>query len=439
MVMTSWLLLVGIWAITWNLNYSEIIIRPFGYKGNWLIYFLYGLVVFSFTILYGGYRVGYYKRGDIIFSNIISIVLANGITYLQTCLIGRAIMTIWPFFVMTALEFAVIWVWATVMHKAYLKMYPPYKMLVVHGGNGSELSLIEKISSHSEKYSIRKVINVLDYPLEEVYKMALEYESVIICDVKSETRNNILKFCFQHSVRTYLTPKISDIIIRNADEISLFDTPLLICRNQGLSSEQRFLKRIVDLAFSGIGIILASPIMLFVALAIKFQDGGPALIKQERLTLNGEKFMLFKFRSMIVEAEEDGIARLATEGDERITPLGHFIRRTRLDELPQLFNIFVGHMSLVGPRPERPEIAAQYQKETPEFSYRLKVKAGLTGNAQVVGKYNTTAYDKLKLDLIYIEKYSLALDFKLILMTIKIIFMRESSEGFIEEQRITNQ
>ena len=207
---------------------------------------------------------------------------------------------------------------------------------------------------------------------------------------------------------------------------------MLLLRNRGLSIENRFAKRTIDLILSLLAIIVTSPIMIIVALLIKMYDGGPALFKQKRLTIDGKIFDVYKFRSMIVDAEKDGVARLASKNDNRITPIGKFIRKVRLDELPQLLNILKGDMSIVGPRPERPEIAEEYGKVMPEFSYRLKVKAGLTGYAQILGKYNTTPKDKLLLDLMYIEKYSLFLDFKLMLMTIKILFMSESTEGVDE-------
>ena len=141
-----------------------------------------------------------------------------------------------------------------------------------------------------------------------------------------------------------------------------------------------------------------------------------------------------KFRSMITDAEKDGKARLATENDDRITPVGKFIRATRIDELPQFFNILKGDMSLVGPRPERPEINKEYYEELPEFAYRLRVKAGLTGYAQVYGKYNTTSYDKLKLDLIYVERCSILLDIQLILLTLRVVFTKDATEGLEEGQ-----
>ena len=212
----------------------------------------------------------------------------------------------------------------------------------------------------------------------------------------------------------------------------MFDTPLFLCRNSGLSLDQQVAKRALDLICGVLAFIVASPFMLITAAAIKLYDGGPVLFKQKRLTIGGKEFNVYKFRSMVVDAEKDGVARLATQHDDRITPVGRIIRKIRFDELPQILNILKGDMSIVGPRPERPEIAEEYKKDMPEFDYRLKVKAGLTGYAQILGKYNTLPYDKLKLDLIYIENYSLLLDLKLILMTIKILFIPESTEGLAD-------
>ena len=210
-------------------------------------------------------------------------------------------------------------------------------------------------------------------------------------------------------------------MIINADNIDLFDTPLLLFRNNGLTYRQMFLKRCMDIGISLVGIVLASPVMIAIALAIKIYDKGPVFYKQKRLTLGGRDFDILKFRSMIVDSEKHG-ARLAKAHDDRITPVGKIIRRTHFDELPQLFNILLGDMSFVGPRPERKEITEEYAKEIPEFPFRLKAKAGLTGYAQVYGQYNTVPYDKLKLDLTYITKYTIWLDIKLIFLTVKILF-----------------
>jgi exopolysaccharide biosynthesis polyprenyl glycosylphosphotransferase len=199
-----------------------------------------------------------------------------------------------------------------------------------------------------------------------------------------------------------------------------------------LKFEQALLKRLLDIAVSLTMLIVLSPLMLVTALAIRLYDGGPAFFYQERCTKDGKIFKICKFRSMVVNAEQDGLSHPATERDPRITPVGHLIRKTRIDELPQLINILKGEMSLVGPRPERIEHVKLYSEQIPEFAYRMKVKGGLTGYAQVYGKYNTTAYDKLKLDLMYIQNYSLLLDIEILFQTVKIVFLRESTEGFDE-------
>lgn len=263
--------------------------------------------------------------------------------------------------------------------------------------------------------------------------MMNEYEGVIIWDLPSSIRNRYLKYCFDHSIRCYMSPKISDIILIGTTRIHLFDTPLLMSRNHGLSVEERAGKRILDIIVSGIGIVLTSPLMILIAICVKAYDRGPVFYLQDRLTYKGKEFKICKFRSMCVDSEKQG-ARLASKNDSRITPVGKVLRNLHLDELPQLFNVFKGDMSLVGPRPERRVIMDEYEKEIPEFHYRLKVKAGLTGYAQVYGKYNTTPYDKLKLDLFYIENYSLLLDIKLLFMTVKIFFQKEVSEGVEDTQ-----
>jgi exopolysaccharide biosynthesis polyprenyl glycosylphosphotransferase len=269
---------------------------------------------------------------------------------------------------------------------------------------------------------------------DNIIKVIHDFDAVIVWDIPSELRNPIIKYCFGNSIRTYIMPKLSDIIVMRSYDINLFDTPLLLSRNLGLTFDQRLIKRMADIILSLMFIIITSPFMIVVAILIKAHDGGSVFYKQERLTIDNKSFNMLKFRSMIEDAEKDGIARLAEENDSRITPVGRFLRSIRMDELPQLFNVLSGQMSLVGPRPERPDIAKEYYSEMPEFAYRLKMKAGLTGYAQVYGNYNTTPYDKLKLDITYIESYSFWLDIKLILLTAKTILQRDRTVGISEGQ-----
>ena len=270
--------------------------------------------------------------------------------------------------------------------------------------------------------------------VETIYERILRYDAVLIGDIMVEDRNRFIKFCFEKNIRCYTIPKISDIMIRNSESIDLFDSPLLLFRNNGLTYRQMFVKRAMDIGISALGIVLASPVMLLIAACIKLYDGGPVFYKQNRQTKDGKEFQILKFRSMIVDSERQG-ARLAKANDDRITPVGKVIRRLHFDELPQLFNILSGDMAFVGPRPERKEITEEYTKKIPEFPFRLKVKAGLTGYAQVYGQYNTVPYDKLKLDLTYITNYSIWLDIKLIILTVKILFQKEKSEGVDDGQK----
>lgn len=292
--------------------------------------------------------------------------------------------------------------------------------------------LLRKMATRKDKYEITEVISI-ETDLEQIKAKIFEQRCVLLMDIPAEIRNELLKFCFENEIRCYCVPKISDIMVISAENIHLFDTSLLLMRNRGLTADQEMAKRAFDIVASAIAILLASPFMLLIALGIKLCDGGPVIFTQERLTKDGKVFQVKKFRSMYVESTE-GEYYLTRKDDDRVTPVGKLIRRIHFDELPQLFNILKGDMSFVGPRPECPDIAKEYSDSIPEFPYRLKVKAGLTGYAQVYGKYNTTPYDKLKLDLFYIENYSFVLDLKLMLMTFKILFLKDNTEGIEDWQ-----
>ena len=393
---------------------------------------VYAILLLFFSRMYGGLRIGYLERGNVLYSQILSVSLVNLITYLQIALLAKRFLNLIPFLLMFACQAVLICIWTFLADRLFEKLFPPRQMLLVYG-NRPSLTLMDKMNCRKDRYRIKQVVHIND-GVERIQSMIPSYDAVVICDVPSPVRNQLLKFCYGRSIRVYMTPKISDILVRSAEDVNLFDTPLIMSRNGRISIEQAVAKRLMDIVISGIALVIASPFMLVTALAVKLQDGGPVLYRQKRLTEGGREFYVNKFRSMRVDAEKDGVARLASAGDSRITPVGNIIRKIRFDELPQLFNILAGDMSIVGPRPERPEIAAQYEEEMPEFRYRLRVKAGLTGYAQVYGKYNTTPYDKLKLDLHYIQNYSLMLDVKLMIQTVKILFMKESTEGIAAGQ-----
>ncbi len=421
------------YAMLWYGYYSELMPKKLQFyrRGHWAVIAMYILVLWLFIKLYGGLKVGYLRLFDVIYSQMLSLFCANVVLYFQICLLTRDYVTPVPLLIMTAVQAVVILLWVFVCRYLYMKLYPPRNLLLVYGEK-TPVDFINKINARKDKYFIQKKIHV-SQGMEKIKEAIAECEGVMICETASHPRNEVLKYCFIHSVRTYVVPKVTDLMLIGSDEMHLFDTPLLLSRNQGLTGEQLAVKRAMDVVLSLIACVLASPFMLLIAIAIKAYDRGPVIYKQIRLTRDGKEFYIYKFRSMGVDAEKGG-ARLAMKNDSRVTPVGKVIRNLHLDELPQLFNILKGDMSFVGPRPERPEIFKQYEKELPEFAFRLKVKAGLTGYAQVYGKYNTTPRDKVKLDVAYIAHYSVWLDIKLMLLTFKILFQKENTEGVDQTQ-----
>lgn len=411
-------------AYVWFQYYNPQMTNKFSEKGHWGVIGLYVLLVFFFTKSLGGFNIGYMEASDIIISNVLAVIMSNVIEYFIVVLAVRNYVLVYPMVVMTVAEIAFAILWSLLVRNMYQRLYPPRKMLVIYGNYPPD-DLIEKINSRKDKYNIcASVSYTVGYV--KLYTMAKQYEAVVLSDLPSDARNQITKYCYQESIRTYVTPKISDILLSAADDIHLFDSPLLLLRNEGLSIDQRFFKRIEDIVFSLVGIILTSPLMLIIALCIKLYDGGPVFFKQPRYTRDNKVFMVLKFRSMSVHEADSKITK---KGDARVTPVGRVIRAAHVDELPQLFNILKGDMALVGPRPEWKTVVDQYIEVVPEFALRTKVKAGLTGYAQVYGKYSTTPYDKVRLDIKYIENYSLWLDLKLILLTVKILFKRDKTEG----------
>ncbi len=421
----------GLFSYMWYGCYSETIIAPFFRRGNWAVVVFYVLIVFFFTYMFGGYKIGYMRIIDIVLCHILAILCSGVVAYLELCMVARDYVSAVPITVVCMAEMVFIIPWVYIVRKLYVLLYPPRQMLVIYGDYSPE-DLMDKINTRKDKYNICASISCHE-GMDKLVEKIKQYEAIVLCDLPAEIRNDIMKYCYKKSIRTYVTPKISDIMLRSADDIHLFDTPLLLSRNQGMSIVQSAVKRLFDIVISLVGIVIASPFMLLIALAVKLYDGGPVLYKQARLTKDEKEFMIYKFRSMSVDSEAKG-ARLAAKGDKRVTPVGNIIRNIHFDELPQLFNILKGDMSIVGPRPERKVIAEQYLEEIPEFHMRLKVKAGLTGYAQVYGKYNTTPYDKLKLDVTYIKNYSFWLDIKILFLTFKILFQKENTEGVDAEQ-----
>lgn len=418
------LILTVLYYITWQKGYS---LAYFAYMGKYVLMGVYAVLVYVFFLNSDCTMFGQLQRLDLIIGQTIALFLVNFVTYFQLCLIANSMLSPTPMLVLLLIQIVAAILLIYAYTGLYYKLYAPHDMLMIYG-NKRGVGLKIKMDSRRDKYNISKLI-CIDVGFDAVCEEIRKHEAVILTDVPAQIRNDILKYCYQHRIRTYVAPKLTDIMIRGARQNTLFDTPLMLVKGTGLTPMQRVMKRTMDILLSAIALVIAAIPMAAVAIAIKLEDGGPVFYKQKRMTRNGREFEILKFRSMIVDAEKYAGAVLATDDDPRITKTGKFIRATRLDEIPQIINILKGDMSIVGPRPERKVIADEYCKEIPEFAYRLKVRGGLTGYAQIYGKYNTSAYDKLRLDLMYIENYSLMLDIKLIILTLRIIFSKDSTEG----------
>ena len=413
----------------WITEYAESL---FSNKGNYIVILSYVLIFSVFSSLYGAFKIGISRIHEIIYSFSLSVVFTSAIMYLELSLIAREMVEIQPMLWAIIYQIFIVFVCSFCANTIYFKLYPPRRVLAIFGDDVSGFELIKKMGKISERFQIERGLNVNTTDLLEIKRQIDKYEAVVICGIDKNLQKQILAYCYTNEKRSYLLPDITDIIVSNSYNIQISDTPVLMSRNRGLTLEQRIVKRLMDIVVSAIAIIITSPIMILCAIAIKLDDGGPILYKQNRITINGKIFNVLKFRSMIVDADKDG-AKKAVSDDDRITRVGKVIRACRIDELPQLFNILRGDMSLVGPRPERIENVYEYTKKYPEFELRHRVKGGLTGFAQLYGKYNTSPEDKLHMDLIYVETYSLLLDLKLLILTIKVLFMRESTEGFNEK------
>lgn len=400
-----------------------------------------GSTLLTFTIvgmlflrIYGKYDIGRRKSKPIIYSLFLAVVFTDIVTYLELMIMN----TITPdinAFRLTSLEWllltmliqlAVIIVFAYGGNTIYFCLHEPEACCIIASSKEGLRRVIKGINKYKKQYKIEYVVH---YQKKNLKKLIDQTEAVFICEIPSAEREEIINYCYERRKNIYYTPEIADIVESNAENYLLDDISVFNYNVKTLSIEQRVIKRLMDLILAiGMGIV-TSPIWIVSAIAIKFYDHGSILFKQKRATLNGEIFEVYKFRTMRENVEN----RSVTKDDDRITPPGKFLRKIRMDELPQLLNILKGDMSFVGPRPEMLENVNAYTEELPEFKYRLRVKAGLTGYAQIAGKYNTTPKDKLMMDLLYIERYSIWKDIQLLFQTAIVFLKADSTEAFDTE------
>ena len=382
--------------------------------------------------IYGGFPIGVKKTREIASSAFIATFITDIITYFQIAIMlfnydKRATYTqdLFTMIGVVLLQLVCISLFGYLGNYLFFEVNKPARTAVIYGSSDGLVSFISKINRYKKQYDVRFIASVEE---ENLKQTILDSDRVFLYSLSETDKTKLMEYCYKHEKITYITPELSDIVTKHSRHMIIDDVTVLESRVSGLTFEQEVIKRGCDIVISGIGLLIASPIMLLEALAIKLEDGGPVFFKQPRVTKGGRVFEVLKFRTMIVDADTYK-KRLASEDDDRITKVGRVLRKTRLDELPQFINILKGDMSVVGPRPEQEEITEKYVEVLPEFKYRLKVKAGLTGLAQIQGKYNTTPKDKLILDLMYIEQYSLWIDLKLMLQTVKVLFKSDSTEG----------
>ena len=410
-------------ALCWYLYYAKRVDSPFYSKGNILVVALFFVAYITFGRIYDAFRMSMQRVSEVIYAQFLAAGASDFLMYIVIWLLTKHLPNILPGVMALAGQILLAAVWAFGANKWYFSTFPPQETAVIY----------DVRHGMDNKYKV-----VLTASAEECLNdlsMLNGIKTVFLSGIHSHDRNIILKYCISNNVNVFVIPRIGDTILSGARSIHMFHLPMLQVSRYSAQPEYLFMKRAIDIVVSLIAAIILSPVFLITAIAIKVTDHGPVFYKQVRLTKDGKEFKILKFRSMRVDAEKDGVARLSTgENDSRITPVGKIIRACRVDELPQLFNILKGDLSIVGPRPERPEIASQYCEEMPEFALRLQAKAGLTGYAQVYGKYNTTPYDKLTMDLMYIAHPSIVEDLKIMLATVKILFLPESTEGIAEGQ-----
>ena len=425
---------------TWVHKYNVILRFPYLGRGNVFLAIIYGILLYVFLLTLGADRLGNFKISTIIFSCGLATIFTNAITYVAIIVpaIARGFVNPDDMVYLTLWQFGVVFIWGIVSKFIYKKLFPPCDALLIYGSYAPD-RLLAKFGEREDVCDIVKTVNYQNTSENDIIDMISKYDAIVIGDIPAEKRNDFLKVCYASYKQTYLVPKISDIVVMFSEQTYLFDSPLFFVRNSNSTPDVQILKRLFDILLSLIGLVIFSPLIIIFSILIKLEDGGKIFFVQERVKEGDDTFDIIKFRSM-KESKKDEVIP-ATKDDDRITKVGRFMRNWRIDEIPQLINVLKGDMSIVGPRPERKEHVEIYSRDIPEFKYRHRVKAGLTGLAQVYGKYNTTAYDKLKLDLIYIQNFSLILDLKIILRTIQILFKKESSEGFTNEdsKRITDQ
>lgn len=422
----------------WLLYYNDFAFQTWWIQGALVSVILYTSLYFMLARLYEAFRIETCQIGELVFSQVLALGMADAFLYIECCLVHGGVVSILPGFGVFIIQAVLSGILVFYGKQYLLNHVKPYKTLLISRVLRQNQAKKFKDKLASRLYYLFDIQDSYyckpgqkDFLLERIEA----FEAVIMYEVPANLRSRIFAYCVERQKLIYVTPRLDDIFLFGFENSHVLDTPLMRYGISVKGKREGYLsKRFWDVLLSLIMLILFSPAMLFTAICIRLEDGGPVFFKQKRCTLHGKEFDILKFRSMIPDAEKPGQVLPCKAKDARITKTGRVIRAARLDELPQLINILKGDMSVVGPRPERVEHVKKYSGEVAEFPARLQVRGGLTGYAQVFGKYNTTAEDKLKMDLMYIGNMSLWMDMKIMFLTVKTMFIPESTEGFEEEK-----
>ena len=394
-------------------------------RGDWVVILLFGILYYGFCRSYDAFHISISPISEIIYSQTLALIISDFIMYVVIWLLSLYMPNAVPLLITFGVQFLISVLWTFLAHQWYFHNFRPGRTAVIYDLREGMESLVGEYGME-KKFHIEKVLGVEEC-LEKLSVLD-EMDTVFLSGIHSHERNIILKYCMYQDIQVYVIPRIGDVIMGGAKKVHMFHLPMLRIDRYRPIPEYTIAKRAFDILFSGIAIVIASPFMLVTAIAIK-SDGGPALYKQKRLTKDGKEFNVLKFRSMRVDAEKDGVARLSTgDKDDRITPVGKIIRKIRFDELPQLFNILRGDMSIVGPRPERPQYVEKFKEEIPRYMIKHQVRPGLTGWAQINGyRGDTSIRKRIEYDIYYIENWSMSFDFKIMFLTIFRGFINENA------------
>ena len=402
----------------------------YGFRYNYFVTIAYAGILYWFKKTYNANLFGYFRVRTLVLAQFLAQVFSAVIVYVVVSIGWQRVMNPTYLILLLGLQLCVDMLWSYYGSEYYFRIHSKKRTLLIYRNDIDRKRFGAVHGKPIER--LYEIVDELEFDgsFHELEEKLDGYDAVFVAGVNSRCRNGIVKYCKIEGIPGFFLPHVGDVIMKEAEHIQSFDSPVLYVNRSITPPHYALLKRLFDIVASGLALILLSPLMLITALVIFLYDRHSPLYKQVRLTKNGKTFNILKFRSMRIDAEKDGVARLSSgEHDDRITPIGRWIRKCRIDELPQLINIFKGDMTIVGPRPERPEIAEQYCEIMPEFRLRLQVKAGLTGYAQVYGKYNTDPYEKLEFDLLYISHMNILTDIELCFATFSILFNKESTKG----------